>query len=215
MPSDYPDFPSRRQMAEYYRLYADAFGLRPNIEFNTKVVMCRPLADESWEVEFASGEKRYLRVLSSATAITGTGVFPRTPVILPVSSCIRRITGTSRSWRKRSVLPDRKNLYVFGTQQIRYGIGPLITPAARLIAKMILLQGKMELPIGLVLRESGSKLPKTHLVDPIATFRRMKIANWILPLLLRKERRLRKRFGAPKTGPILASFDANPDVRVY
>jgi hypothetical protein len=48
--------------------------------------------------------------------------------------------------------------------------------------------GKMEMPIGLVLRESGAKLPKTHVVDPIATFRRMKIANWTLPLLLRKER---------------------------
>jgi len=119
--------------------------------------------------------------------------------------------GKIRPW----VLSDRKNLYVFGTRQIRYGIGPLITPAAGLIAKMILLQEKMELPIGLVLRESGSKLPKTHLVDPIATFRRMKIANWALPLLLRKERKQRKRFGAPKTGPKMASFDTNPETQVY
>jgi hypothetical protein len=65
---------------------------------------------------------------------------------------------------------------------------------------MILLQEKMELPIGLVLRESGAKLPKTHLVGLHRDFRRMKIANCTLPLLLRKERRLPKMFGGPETG---------------
>ena len=37
MPADYPDFPSARQMLEYLRSYADAFGLRPHIQFRTKV----------------------------------------------------------------------------------------------------------------------------------------------------------------------------------
>jgi Flavin-binding monooxygenase-like len=93
------------------------------------------------------------------------------------------------------VLPDFKNLYVFGTQQIRYGVGPLITPAARLLARIVRLQERMELPLGLVLKETGAKLPDTHLIDPIASLRRMRIANWTLPLLLRKERRLRKKLG--------------------
>ncbi|HSK70994.1 MAG TPA: NAD(P)-binding domain-containing protein, partial [Pyrinomonadaceae bacterium] len=51
MPADYPDFPSRKQMGDYYKLYADTFGLRENIRFNTKVVMCRPLENDAWEVE--------------------------------------------------------------------------------------------------------------------------------------------------------------------
>lgn len=377
MPRDYPDFPSREQMADYYRLYADAFGLRPNIEFDTKVVMCRPLADERWEVEFASGEKRVFKgvvvcnghhwdrrfpsypgeftgemmhskdyrdsaqlagkrvlvigggnsacdVVSEAARVAsgahlslrrGYWFLPKTlfgkpsaespaiylPVFLqrPILKLMLRIVigkysdyglpypdhkifehhptvssevlhylkhgrikphgdierfdgkmvhfadggsleidtivcatgfyvsfpflpeglvpvknGNIAQLYAGSVLPTHKNIYVFGTQQIRYGIGPLITPAAGLIAKMILLQEKMELPIGLVMKESGVKLPKTHLVDPIATFRRMKIANWTLPLLLRKERRMRKKIGA-KTEPKLASFDVNPDLRVY
>jgi cation diffusion facilitator CzcD-associated flavoprotein CzcO len=59
MPADYPDFPSQRQMSDYYRLYSERFGLRENIEFNTKVVMCRPLdGGETWEVELATGERR-------------------------------------------------------------------------------------------------------------------------------------------------------------
>lgn len=377
MPKGYPDFPSRQQMADYYRLYADTFGLRESIEFNTKVVMCRPLADESWEVEFASAEKKIFKgvivcnghhwdrrfpsypgeftgemmhskdyrnstqlarkrvlvigggnsacdVVSEAARVAreahlslrrGYWFLPKTlfgkpsaespAIYLPlflqrpmlklmlrvvigkysdyglpfpdhkifehhptVSSEVLhylkhgRITphgdierfegnmvhfvdgasleidtivcatgfyvsfpflpeglvpvrnGNIAQLYAGSVLPDHKNIYVFGTQQIRYGIGPLITPAARLIAKMILLQEKMQLPIGLVMKESGAKLPKTHLVDPIATFRRMKIAKWTLPLLLRKERRLRKRLGA-KPEPKLAPFDVNPDLRVY
>jgi len=42
MPADYPDFPSQRQMGDYYKLYTEAFALRPRIEFNTKVTAVRP-----------------------------------------------------------------------------------------------------------------------------------------------------------------------------
>jgi len=58
MPEDYPDFPSRQQMLAYLNSYADAFYLRENIEFSTKVVMITPRANEFYEVEFANGEKR-------------------------------------------------------------------------------------------------------------------------------------------------------------
>ena len=111
------------------------------------------------------------------------------------------------------VLPNYKNLYVIGTQQVRYGIGPLLTPASKLVARMIKMQDEMELPIGLVLKESGSRLPDTHLVDPIRSLRQMKIANYTLPLLLRKERRLRKKIIA-QTG-ILSKFTSDPDMQVY
>src|SRR5215210_6571980 len=36
MPADYPDFPSARQMCDYFRLYAETFNLYPNIQFKTK-----------------------------------------------------------------------------------------------------------------------------------------------------------------------------------
>lgn len=378
MPADYPDFPSRTQMADYYRLYADTFDLRRNIEFNTKVLMCRPLPDGTWETEFAGGEKRIFRgvivcnghhwdrrfpsypgeftgewmhskdyrkseqlagkrvlvigggnsacdIVSEAARVAseahlslrrGYWFMPKTmmgkpsaespAILLPVfiqrsvlklmlrlvigkysdyglpapdhkifehhptvsseilhylkhgritpHNDIERFDGTTVNFTDGTsieadtivcatgfyvsfpflpdglvpvkndnvaqlyaglVLPEHKNLYVFGTQQIRYGVGPLITPASKLLAKMIRLQEKMELPLGLVLKETGTKLPETHLVDPIASLRRIRIANWTLPLLLRKERRLRRKFGAPEAQPKAASFDVNPDVRVY
>jgi hypothetical protein len=112
-------------------------------------------------------------------------------------------------------LPDYKNIYIFGTQQVRYGVGPLITPAAKLLAKMIKLQDEMQLPIGLVMKESGAKLPTTHLIDPIASLRAMRIANFTLPLLIRRERKLRKKFQNATNAKPCQTFQTNPDLRVY
>ncbi len=96
-----------------------------------------------------------------------------------------------------SVLPDYKNLYIVGTAQARYGFGPLMTPAADLLCRLIELQDQMELPIGLVIKESGASPPASHLLDPHKALRRMKRAQHTLPLLLRRERRLRKRKRPP------------------
>jgi hypothetical protein len=63
---------------------------------------------------------------------------------------------------------------------------------------MIQLQGKMELPIGLVMKESGVPLPTTHLVDPHDALRKMKLAKrFLLPRLLRKEKKLRNKMAVP------------------
>lgn len=409
MPSDYPDFPSRRQMADYYKLYASRFNLRENIEFETKIVMCRPRADETWEVEMvknasasrrksgandkggANGsdlkteatrrtetEKRVYKgvvvcnghhwdkrfpeypgtfageiihskdyknpeqlkgkrvlvigggnsacdIASEAARVAeeahlslrrGYWFLPKTlfgqpsaesaalylPVFLQrailklmlkivvgryedyglphpdhklfehhptVSSEIlhylkhgrikphkdvARLAGKTVHFVDGTqteadlivcatgfyvsfpflpdglvpvkngniaqvyagcVLPDYKNIYVFGTQQIRYGVGPLITPAARLLAKMIKLQDEMKLPLGLVLKESGAKLPDTHLIDPIVSLRRMRIADYTLPLLRRKERKLRRKF-QDKTRPKHDfDFQKDSEMQVY
>ncbi len=396
MPSDYPDFPSQKQMGDYYALYADTFGLRENIEFKTKVVMCLPRGDESWEVELSfesrlqaasvprkrgtqnktekriykgvvvcnghhwdkrfpkydgefSGEwlhskdykkteqlagKRVLvigggnsacDVVSEAARVSsqahlslrrGYWFLPKTlfgqpsaesfALYLPVfvqrailrvflkivvgnyedyglphpdhklfehhptvssevlhylkhgriapHKDIKRFDGKTVQFVDGEqievdtivcatgyfvsfpflpeglvpvkngniaqlyaglVLPDYKNLYVFGTQQIRYGVGPLITPAAALLAKMIKLQDEMQLPIGLVMKESGAKLPTTHLIDPISSLRRMRIANWTLPLLLRKEKKLREKFQDKILPKQNLSLQSNPDMQVF
>jgi hypothetical protein len=376
MPSDYPDFPSQRQMGDYYKLYADTFDLRQHIEFKTKVVAVRPRADELWDIEFATGEQRVYKgvlvcnghhwdkrfpnypgefageyihskdfkspeqlagkrvlvigggnsacdVVSEAARVSETAhlslrrgywMTPKTvfgkPMIesplmqLPVSiqrllmrvilrvvvgkyqdyglpipdhkifekhptisteifhylkhgrikprpdierfegNTVHFTDGTSDEFDMivaatgfylsfpflsegmvpmkneqlalvygGCVLPEYMHFYLIGTQQVRYGVGPLLTPAAKLVAKIIKLQEQMELPIGLVLMESGSPLPDTHLVDPIRSLRQMKIANYTLPLLVRKEKRLRKKIKART--PVLSKFSPNPDTQVY
>jgi len=59
MPDHYPDYPDHFQMAAYFEEFADHFGLRERIAFNTEVVAVEPVGGE-WEVtvEDAEGGRR-------------------------------------------------------------------------------------------------------------------------------------------------------------
>ena len=50
MPADYPDFPSHRQILSYFEAYADHFGLRDPIRFNTKVEHAARLDSGRWRI---------------------------------------------------------------------------------------------------------------------------------------------------------------------
>jgi cation diffusion facilitator CzcD-associated flavoprotein CzcO len=379
MPENYPDFPSRQQMLDYLRDYAEKFGLRPKIQFNTKVVMALPLANERWELELANGEKRIYKGMivcnghhwqrrfpdypgkfegefihskdyRSPAQVTGKRVLvigggnsacdiaaeaaragktarlsirrgywflPKTFLGIPSAEMMKpwfpvwaqrmmirilmRITvgkfrhyglpepdhrifdahptinsellyymkqgrirprpdiarfegktvhfvdGTSEEFDmvvcatgyyvsfpflppglvpvKGSVaqlyggcvLAEYKNLYIIGTSQLRYGFGPVVTPGVDLIARMMLAQDQMELPIGLVMKESGVKLPTTHLVDPHAALRGIRRGKRTLPLLLWREKRLRQKLAAHSVAPpaFPAKPATNPHVEVY
>jgi hypothetical protein len=106
-------------------------------------------------------------------------------------------------------------LYIIGTQQARYGIGPLFTPMSELIAQMIKLQDQMELPIGLVMRESGAKLPTSHLINPIKALWQMRLAKRLLPRLLNKERKLRNKLKLQANPKTELTLQSNPDLQVY
>jgi hypothetical protein len=81
---------------------------------------------------------------------------------------------------------------------------------------MIEAQEQMELPIGLVMKESGVRLPKTHLVDPHAAIRSIKRGKRWLPVLIQREKKLRKKFGkTPAAPPVSGEMVANPSVQVY
>jgi cation diffusion facilitator CzcD-associated flavoprotein CzcO len=363
MPADYPDFPSRQQMLDYLRDYAEKFQLCSHIQFNTKVVMALPLADGRWELELASGEKRVYKGLivcnghhwdrrfpkypgkfdgeyihskdyrspsqlsgkrvlvigggnsacdiaaeaarvgktSSISLRRGYWFLPKTLFGVPSAELIKGwvpvwaqrvflrvmlriavgkftdyglpqpdhkifeahptinsellyyvkqgrirprpdiarfdgktvhfVDGTSEEFDivvcatgyhvsfpflppglvpvKGStaqlyagcVLAEYKNLYIVGTSQLRYGFGPVVTPGVDLIARMIAAQDQMQLPIGLVLKESGVQLPRTHLVDPHASLRGIRRGKRMLPLLVWKEKRLRKKFAAGEIRP--------------
>src|ERR1700755_606995 len=53
MPADYPDFPSHRQMLDYFNAYAARFNLLPKIVLNTRVESAKRLGDGKWSVETA------------------------------------------------------------------------------------------------------------------------------------------------------------------
>jgi cation diffusion facilitator CzcD-associated flavoprotein CzcO len=141
-------------------------------------------------VEFVDGSREQFDIIVAATGYHVS--FPFLPEgLVPVKGSLALLYAGC-------VLPTVKNLYVIGTGQARYGFGPLLTPAADMVASLIQMQEKMELPIGLVMKESGVRLPKTHLVDPHAALRSMKFARrFLLPRLAAKERKLRRRLNTP------------------
>lgn len=64
MPEDWPLFPHRNQMLEYFHLFADAFDLKSYITFNTGVTSVEPLATDGpvgsagWVVTTTDGLRR-------------------------------------------------------------------------------------------------------------------------------------------------------------
>jgi hypothetical protein len=56
MPAHYPDYPTRLQILDYIRAFAEHFGLPLYIKFNTKITQISP-CEEGWELATQSGEK--------------------------------------------------------------------------------------------------------------------------------------------------------------
>jgi cation diffusion facilitator CzcD-associated flavoprotein CzcO len=55
MPAGYPDFPHHTQIAAYFDAYADHFGLRDEITFETGVEKATRGADGVWEISLDTG----------------------------------------------------------------------------------------------------------------------------------------------------------------
>jgi cation diffusion facilitator CzcD-associated flavoprotein CzcO len=148
---------------------------------------------EGTTVNFLDGTSEEFDIVVCATGYHVS--FPFLPAgLVPVKGSAAQTYGGC-------VLAEYKNIYIIGTSQVRYGFGPLVTPGADLIARMMLAQDKMELPIGLVLKESGVRPSRTHLVDPHAAIRSMRRGKRMLPLLIWKERKLRKRLASKAKAP--------------
>lgn len=56
MPASFPDFPHHTEILEYLRGYADHFGIREHIRFNTRVEHAERLPGGGWEVTPQDGE---------------------------------------------------------------------------------------------------------------------------------------------------------------
>ena len=65
MPSDYPDFPSARQVLNYLQSYANHFELNDHIQYNSEVLKVQPILDGSqWEVSIKNkGTRKYKGII--------------------------------------------------------------------------------------------------------------------------------------------------------
>jgi hypothetical protein len=161
---------------------------------------------EGKTVHFADGRSEEFDMVVCATGYYVSFPF-LPPGLVPVKGSTAQVYGGC-------LLAEYKNLYIIGTSQLRYGFGPVVTPGVDLIARMMLAQDQMELPLGLVMKKSGVKLPTTHLVDPHAALRGIRRGKRMLPVLLWRERQLRKKIAGraappPALRPAQTPMDSN------
>ncbi|EPG74941.1 flavin-binding monooxygenase-like protein [Leptospira fainei serovar Hurstbridge str. BUT 6] len=78
MPSDYPDYPSNRQILAYHKSFAREYDLYRNIEFNTSVNNIRKNGSR-WTVELSNGDLRLYGGIICATGITWSPNIPKLP----------------------------------------------------------------------------------------------------------------------------------------
>jgi cation diffusion facilitator CzcD-associated flavoprotein CzcO len=81
MPDSYPDYPSHWQVHEYFRSYAEHFGLMQHLSLNTEVVRCEPVGDDGWDVtvlDRTSAEESTFRCAGVVVA-NGHNWFPKMP----------------------------------------------------------------------------------------------------------------------------------------
>jgi hypothetical protein len=80
-------------------------------------------------------------------------------------------------------LDDYRGLYFIGWGQARGGVGSLISAYGTIFAQCLKLQDEIKIPLGLLFKSLGQKLPKTHLSDPHQTFRQLKLFKLLFSLL--------------------------------
>lgn len=78
MPDHYPDYPSYRQILDYIRSFARAFGLYGHITFNTEVVSAEPV-DGKWRVTLSTGEVRIYAGVIACPGVTWHASLPQFP----------------------------------------------------------------------------------------------------------------------------------------
>lgn len=77
MPTSFADYPSRTEILHYTHAFADAFGLRAGIRFDTAVQRSEQHADGSWTLTTTAGPVR----ASALICCTGVTWDPRMPVV--------------------------------------------------------------------------------------------------------------------------------------
>lgn len=79
MPVDYPDYPSWRQIRDYVRDFARAFGLYDHVTLGVAVTRAEPLPGDRWQVDLSTGETRTYDGLIAAPGVTWHPNLPDIP----------------------------------------------------------------------------------------------------------------------------------------
>ena len=159
-------------------------------------------------VEFSDGRREEFDMVVCATGFHVSFPF-LAPGLVEVEGPVAKVYGGA-------FVPKYRHLYITGTTQPRYGLGPLVTPASQFYAEMILLQDKLTFPIGSILKEIGQKPPDSHLLDPMKILRQLRMARRFLPKVLpRRDKKMAKKYPAPSNPTQPAPLQFQYDMQVY
>jgi len=100
--------------------------------------------------------------------VCATGYYVTYPFLAPE---LQRVQGSVVKCYDGAFLEDYKGLYFVGWYQPRGGIGSIISAFAPVLARYLQLQADLNVPVGLVLKKLGKKLPNTHLMDSQQMFK--------------------------------------------
>ena len=110
---------------------------------------------------------------------------------------------------------DYKGLYLLGWAQPRGGFGSLVTPGMHLLARVIKLQEEISIPVGLVMKSAGEKLPDTHLIDPHQLQWDLRRAKVLFPVLRWWAKRLDRKHPGFQNEVLPAPEKLEPGIQVF
>ncbi|MDJ0567731.1 MAG: NAD(P)-binding domain-containing protein [Pleurocapsa sp. MO_192.B19] len=154
-----------------------------------------------WSVEFTDGSQEEFDLI-----VCATGYYVAYPFLPPE---LQRVQGSVVQCYGGSFLDDYKGLYYVGWYQPRSGLGAVITPFAPVFARYLKLQDQIGVPIGLVLKEMGQKIPPTHLIDPQEIFEELRRTNLNFNSIVNKATQLDTKYPNFSNQPLTAASHKN------
>lgn len=133
---------------------------------------------DGWQVEFVDGSREPFDLIVCATGFNVSYPF------LPTE--LQRVEGVVVKCYGGAFLDDYKGIYYIGWGQARGGVGSLMSAYGPLLARLLKLQDQITVPLGLVFKATGQRLPTTHLSDPQQIFRQLKLLDLGFSWLVKK-----------------------------
>ncbi len=146
------------------------------------------------EVEFVDGTREEIDLI-----VCGTGYKVAYPFLAPE---LERVEGSVVKCYGDCFLDDYKGLYFALWYQPRGAIGSIVSAFAPLLAKYIQLQDRINVPIGLVLKEMGEKLPQTHLIGSDEIFYKIDRTMLKFDSIVKKAHQIDRQYPNFKNQPL-------------
>jgi cation diffusion facilitator CzcD-associated flavoprotein CzcO len=87
MPKSYPDYPSHRQILQYFESYAAHFGVTPAIRFHTEVTKATRREGGGWSPRWLTAKKFNAIIYSSLTGTIGIRAGPLSGASRAMDAC--------------------------------------------------------------------------------------------------------------------------------